>query len=78
MRSLLPPCAATGVPCSRCGAWAGQRLGGNRGRRPWRSHMGATGWACGGWRCCRRFASPLCVARCTANSCATRCSIWPL
>jgi len=57
---LWPP----GCPCSRCGAWSVQLLGGSRGRPPWHSRMGATGWAHGGWRCCGHSARPLCIATC--------------
>jgi len=51
-------------PCSRCGAGAVHHLGVSRGRPPWRSCMGATGWTRGGWRCGRRSARPLWVAVC--------------
>ncbi len=39
---------------------------------------GAPRAARGGWRCGRRFASPLCVATCPTNSCAARGAICPL
>src|SRR5262249_60784790 len=42
------------------------------------ARMGAAGGARGGWRCCRRSVSPLFVATCAGNYCATRCSISPL
>jgi len=78
MGSFLLPCAPPGCPRSREGAWSVQLLGGSRGRLQWRSRLGATGWSRGGWRCCLRFASPLCVATCPVNYCAACCSMWPL
>jgi len=59
MRRFLLPCAATGVSLRAVWCLSGVILGDSRGRPPWHDRRGATGWARGGWRCCRRVARPL-------------------
>jgi len=78
MRSLLLPCAATGV--SLLAMWC--LLGATPRGQPWTTAVtlsqGRDGRRRCRWRCCGRFVRPLCVATCAVNYCATRGSIAPL
>jgi hypothetical protein len=78
MRSLLLPCAATGV--SLLAMWC--LLGATPRGQPWTTAVtlsqGRDGRRRCRWRCCGRFVRPRCVATCAVTYCATRGSIAPL
>jgi len=75
MESFLLPWVATEVFLLAVGCLLGATLRG----QPWTSAVTLPperhGLRVRGWRCCRCFARPLCVATGTVNYCAAWCSI---
>ncbi len=61
-----------GVVLDRCTPWG--QLWTPPVTLPHRRHAGG---ACSEWRCGIHAAGPPWAAQCTANDCATRCSMWP-